>query len=66
MTFKEVFSCFKQANKVLGKNGDVDIEVWIENKMYRIMRVGQFGFVPTVTLTLVDKPEFELSDLGSA
>lgn len=60
LTFKEVLSCFKQANKVINKNGDVDIEVWIGTKMYRIVSVGQFNFVPTVTLTLADEPELAL------
>jgi hypothetical protein len=60
LTFKQVLNCFRQAQKGLGKN-DVDLEVWIGQKMYYVVRVGQFGIIKTVTLTLTDKPVFDLS-----
>lgn len=59
LTFKQVFSCLKQANKRLGKN-DIDLEVWVGNKMFRVIRVGQFSIIPTVTITLTDKPELKI------
>ena len=57
-SFKEVLRCFKKANKEIGRH-DVDLEVWIGKKMYRVVRVGQFGIIKTVTLTLTDNPEFD-------
>lgn len=38
---------------------DVDVEVWLKNGMYKIQKIGQFGVVPTVTITLGEKM-FEL------
>lgn len=56
LTFKGLLSCLQQADEVVGDN-DVKVEVWVGDKMYRIVRVGQFGIVPDVTLTLADEPE---------
>jgi len=58
-SFKEVLKCFNMAKKKLGR-ADVDLEVWLGEKMYRVVRVGQFGIIKTVTLTLTDEPECDL------
>lgn len=34
---------------------DVEVEVWFKKRMYRIERVGQFGLVPDVTITIGPK-----------
>jgi len=60
MTFKEVFSCLCQANDYLG-DCDGELEVWIGEQMYKIVRVGQFSIIPTVTLTLTERPLMDLS-----
>ena len=61
MTFKEVLSCLQQANEVIPSDSDVALEVWLGEKMYKIIRVGQFGVIPDVTLTLADKPFADLT-----
>lgn len=57
-TLDGLLNCLKQAKENAGDN-DANIEVWVDNKMYRIIRVGQFGVTPTTTLTL-GKCEMEL------
>ena len=56
LTLKELLSCLQQADKVVGDR-DVRVEVWVGDKMYRIVKVGQFGINPDVTLTLEEAPE---------
>jgi hypothetical protein len=60
MTFKEVFHCLCQANENVGDH-DVELEVWIGEQMYQVVRVGQFGIIRHVTLTLTEKPLMDLS-----
>ena len=60
MKLKDLKKAIDQAVKYAGKC-DPDVEVWLgEKKMYRIKRIGQFGLVPDVTITLCDKPELKL------
>jgi hypothetical protein len=51
MKLKQLKSCIDQCVKKAGKLNP-DVEVWVGNSMYRIKRVGQFGVVPDVTLTV--------------
>lgn len=55
--FKEIIDkAYEQA-----EGCDVEVEVWLKNSMYDIQRIGQFGVIPTVTITLGQKM-FELDN----
>ena len=52
MRLKDLKSCIDQAFEKTD-DGDVDVEVYIVNdddKVFEVVRVGQFGFVPDVTI----------------
>lgn len=54
MTLKELKSVIDQAVERAGEC-DAKVEVWYKNKGYRIARVGQFGLIPDVTITIGEK-----------
>lgn len=54
MKLKELKAAIDKAVEHAG-DCDADVEVWYKNKGYRIARIGQFGIVPTVTITVGEK-----------
>jgi hypothetical protein len=55
VTLRELKNCIDQAVARLDEDQDAEVEVWYKKKGYRIFRVGQFGIVPDVTLTIGEK-----------
>lgn len=55
VTLRELKNCIDQAVARLDEGEDAQVEVWYKKKGYRIFRVGQFGIVPDVTLTIGEK-----------
>ena len=57
MTLKELKSCIDQAVKKAGKAAaTANVEVWYGDQMLEITRIGQFGVVPDISIT-VEKEE---------
>jgi hypothetical protein len=53
ISLKKFKSIVDRAVKDAGKAADhVGIEVWYKKKCYKIVRVGQFSVVPTLTMDL--------------
>lgn len=65
-SLRQLKSCIDQAIKVLDdrKIDDVEVEVWVNKHMHRIISVSQFGVVPDVCLTLFDGVEMNFSEAG--
>lgn len=51
MSLRELKSCIDKACEYAG-DIDANVEVWIGKKAYSITRVGQFGIIPDVTITV--------------
>jgi len=51
MKLKQLSDCIDQCIRKAG-NQNPDVEVWLSNKMYRIKRIGQFGVIPDVIITV--------------
>ena len=56
LTLRQLYSCLGQCVVKAGSL-DPDVEVWIGEKLYRVVRVGQFGVMPDVTLELREEVE---------
>jgi hypothetical protein len=54
LRLRELKACIDRAVENAG-DGDPEVEVWFRKSMYRIVRVGQFGIVPDVTITIGPK-----------
>jgi hypothetical protein len=53
MTLKELKSCIDQAYKAAGKTAaTANVEVWHNGQTYTITRIGQFGVVKDVSITI--------------
>lgn len=60
LTLRQFKSCIDQAYARAGKAADhVEVEVWLDEKLYRVVRVGQFGVVPDVGITILKESECE-------
>ena len=58
LTLRQLKNCIDQAYERAGKVADhVEVEVWLDDTLYRVVRVGQFGVVPDVGITIVKESE---------
>lgn len=53
MTLKDFKSCIDQAYKAAGKTAKTaKVEVWLNGETYAITRIGQFGVVRDVNISI--------------